>query len=129
MRIVDTSVFIDAERRHAPAVERIVHSLEHGYTLLWYDSTITGKDLQAVKDIAKRADAEKVTTGRFLAVPLDESRGKLADGKHLALSHWGGAPNDRTKAFRELCSVPSGEAVGTFVQAHPASAAPEPGGG
>lgn len=114
--------------KDVPAIERVVHSLEHGYTLMWYDSTIKDKELQTVRDIAKRADAEKVTTGRFIAVPLDETRGKLPDGKHIALTHWGSAGNDRTKAFREVCAAPSGAAVEAFIQAHPASAAPEPGG-
>jgi len=109
-----------------PSVEKLVHSLEHGYTILWYDSTVSGDQLKTIENIAKRADTEKSTDGRFIAAPLDESRGKLPEGKHVALSHWGAV--EPGNAYRQLCAAPSGTAVEAFIKAHPYTDAPEPRG-
>ena len=53
----------------------MVHSLEHGHTILWYDDTVKPgtdayKDVQA---IAKKFDAE---TDKFMAAPWKSSDGK-----------------------------------------------------
>jgi hypothetical protein len=115
-----------------PSVERLVHSLEHGHTILWYDSTVTGDQLDMVKDIAARARTEDASRNKFIAAPLDESRGPLPEGKHIALSHWGdseprGENKTAWKAYRQICAAPSGDVVAQFVKAHPASDAPEAG--
>jgi hypothetical protein len=107
-----------------PPVEKLVHSLEHGHTILWYDSTITGDALKQVEDIAKRASTVDASRNKFIAAPLDEARGKLPEGKHVALSHWGGGQTQ--KGYRQLCGAPSGGAVEAFVKAHPASDARSP---
>ena len=120
--------FYEASDR--PAVEKLVHSLEHGYTIVWYDSTITGDKLQALRDLSVRMTSpeEASTGGKFIVAPwtsADESRGKLPAGKHLALTHWGG----NNKDYRQLCGDVSGEAIAAFTARHPASDAPEPNGG
>ena len=38
-----------------PPLERMVHSLEHGHTILWYDDTVT-KDSKTYKDIVAMAE-------------------------------------------------------------------------
>ncbi len=48
--------------RDRPQMERLVHNLEHGYTMVWYDSTIKGDDLQELKDLA--VSARKSDAGR-----------------------------------------------------------------
>jgi hypothetical protein len=117
-----------------PSIEKLVHSLEHGHTILWYDSTVTGDQLKAIEDLAERARKLPETRDHFIAAPLDEARGKLPEGKHIALSHWGAAPQAQAgqpappgKAYRQLCGGVSGEVVEQFVKAHPWSDAPEPG--
>ena len=133
MRIGLTSVLVDDQDKALAfyttddkiPVEKLVHSLEHGHTILWYDSTITGDALKQVQDIANRARTLDASRNKFIAAPLDESRGKLPEGKHVALSHWGGG--QAQKVFRQLCGAPSGGAVEAFVKAHPATDAPEPG--
>ena len=35
-----------------PQMEQLVHNLEHGYTIVWYDSTIKGDQLTALKDLS-----------------------------------------------------------------------------
>jgi hypothetical protein len=109
-----------------PSIEKLVHSLEHGHTILWYDSTVTGDALKRIEDIAERARKEDATRGKFIAAPLDEARGKLPDGKHVALSHWGGGTPQ--KGYRQVCGDASGEVVKAFVTAYPASNSPEPRG-
>lgn len=104
--------------RDVPAVEQLVHNLEHGYTILWYDP-----DLPAAEQDQLRALAEKVRveTPKFIAAPWDTSRGRFADGATIALSHWGA-----DAGYRQLCTALSGDAVAAFVAAHPASDSPEP---
>ena len=109
-----------------PSVEKLVHSLEHGHTILWYDSTVQGEQLEMIEDIAKRARTTDQARNKFIAAPLDEARGKLPEGKHIALSHWGEATEaEQKKAYRQICAAPSGAVVEEFTKAHPFADAPE----
>lgn len=112
--------------KDVPSVEKLVHSLEHGYTILWHDSTVTGNQLKTLQNIAAKARTEAATRGKFIVAPLDESRGNLPAGKHIALSHWGDAPGSGAQAFRQYCGQISGEVVEQFIKAHPYQNAPEP---
>lgn len=106
-----------------PALEQLVHNLEHGYTVLWYDDTITGKQLQTLQDLAKRARNESAVgpTHKFIVSAWDSSYGAFPSGKHIALSHW-----SAKQGHRQLCGQVSGEVVASFVKQFPASDAPEP---
>jgi len=106
-----------------PAMEELVHNLEHGYTIIWYDSTIKGPQLQALKDISRRAQTEKATSlGKFIVSAWDSSYGKFPPGKHVALSHW-----SANAGHRQLCGKASGDVVASFIKKFPASDAPEAG--
>jgi Protein of unknown function (DUF3105) len=111
--------FYTAEDR--PRVETLVHNLEHGYTIVWYDSTITGDQLQAARDLADRVP-EDSKNRKFIVSAWDDSYGTLPDGKHVALVHWSGD----NRGHRQLCGAISGEAVDQFMTAFPASDAREP---
>jgi hypothetical protein len=113
--------FYTAEDR--PAMEELVHNLEHGYSIVWYDSTIKGDQLQALKDISARARTEKDTRGKFIVSAWDDAYGKFPAGKHVAMSHWGAQ-----SGHRQLCGTVSGEAVAAFIKKYPATDAPEPNG-
>ena len=104
-------------------MEQLVHNLEHGYTILWYDDTIEGKQLDALKDIAEsaRADDNVGPNQKFVVSAWDDSYGDLPEGKHIGLSHWGAE-----QGHRQLCGKVSGEAVERFIEKFPASDAPEP---
>lgn len=104
-----------------PAIENLVHNLEHGYTILWYDSTVSGADLQAAQDLAERVprDAEN---RKFIVSAWDDSYGTFPEGKHVALVHWS-ADN---KGHRQLCGAVSGEAVEQFMNRFPSTDSPEP---
>lgn len=110
--------------KNRPPTESLVHNLEHGYTVLWYDSTIKGADLDTLKDIATSARAKDSTRGKFIVSAWDDSYGELPEGKRIALSHWG-AKN----GARQLCGGISGEVVNRFVERFPAADSPEPAAG
>jgi hypothetical protein len=102
-----------------PAVERLVHNLEHGYTIAWYDPGLPQPTTDELRDLATKIRVE--TTPKFMAAPWDTTRGPLPAGAAIALSHWGSQ-----HGYRQYCAALSGQAVQDFVLAHPASDSPEP---
>jgi len=111
-----------------PPIENLVHNLEHGYTILWYDSTVTGDQLTALKDLSSRVPKDS-DRRKFIVSAWDESRGAFPDGKHIALSHWsakGDGAGSAGLGHRQLCGQVSGEAVDQFMTQFPFSDAPEP---
>jgi hypothetical protein len=109
--------------RDRPKMEQLVHNLEHGYTIVWYDTTIKGDQLQQLKDIstAARKNSAVGPTGKFIVSAWDNAYGKFPAGKHIALSHWGSKDS-----YVQLCAKVSGAVVQTFIEKHPATDAPEP---
>ena len=115
-----------------PEVEYLVHNLEHGYNLLWYDDTIA-KDsdkLSAVKAIASKFEGTKLSD-KFIALPWTSKDGKaFPKGTHIALTHWsaGGDPSDVSKqqGIWQYCADPSGEVVTQFTKDYPYTDSPEP---
>ena len=117
-----------------PGVSNLVHNLEHGYTILWYDQTVADNadQLSAVKAIATKFEGRKLSD-KFLAVPWTESDGKaFPDGAHVALTHWsmGDDPNGKKQVgVWQYCSDVSGEAVEDFMTRYDYTNSPEPAGG
>ena len=116
-----------------PEVEFLVHNLEHGYTLLWYDDTIakSSDQLAVVKAIAKKYEGSQKLTDKFIAVPWTSKDGKaFPSGKHVALTHWsaGGDPSEvsKQKGVWQYCGDPSGAVVQKFMKEYPYSDSPEP---
>ena len=113
--------------RDRPSVEKLVHSLEHGYTIVWYDDTVSGDQLQALRDLAVRMPKEANPGRWFIVAPWAAqdvaNRGSFPKGTHVAMTHWGA-----TDGVRQYCGKVSGAAVAAFVAKHPASDAPEAGG-
>lgn len=109
--------------RDRPQMEQLVHNLEHGYTVVWYDDTIKGKALDDLKDIATSArDKDPVNPGKkFIVSAWDDAYGELPQGKHVAMAHWGAEQGQR-----RLCGEVSGSAISDFIEKFPASDAPEP---
>jgi len=109
-----------------PELETLVHNLEHGYLLAWYDDTITGDQLRDLQDLAKKI----AETDKFIVAPWDNSRGEFPAGMHVALSRWIGG----TEAHRQFCGKVSGEVIAEFMTRYPlslegqGSGAPEPFG-
>lgn len=115
-----------------PPVERLVHSLEHGHTILWYDETIAQDDeaLDEVEAIAQRFTGTG-NADKFMAAPWTEADGQpFPDDTHVALTHWSmggtnGNPEGQLGVW-QYCSEVSGEVVEDFMSDYPAEDSPEP---
>jgi Protein of unknown function (DUF3105) len=132
-----------------PPVEVLVHNLEHGWTIVWYDESVAG-DSGAM-------DILKATAGKFdghgsdpsydmIIAPWTSSDGggtPIPDGKHIAFTHWSihhqtfdpnawkghdvtnGEPAIPSFGESQYCSSFSGAALGDFMQKYPFDDAPE----
>jgi hypothetical protein len=115
-----------------PAVPYLVHNLEHGYTLLWYDDTVakSSDQLAQVKAIASKFEGSQKLTAKFIAVPWTSKDGKaFPSGTHVALSHWSTQkdPTDISKqqGVWQYCARPSGAVVKSFMKQFPYTDSPE----
>ena len=117
-----------------PELEQLVHNLEHGFTVLWYDETIAD-DSDAVLDLRAIARKFSDTSDRrnaFIVAPwTSEDGADFPEGQHLALTHWSAGGVGETDTAKQVgvwqyCSEVSGEAVDTFIQDYPQQDSPEP---
>jgi hypothetical protein len=109
--------------RDKPQMEQLVHNLEHGYTIVWYDKTIKGKaldELEAIAASARHSDAAGPGQ-KFIVSAWDDAYGTFPAGKHLGISHWGAQ-----ESHLQLCGKPSGAVIDTFMKKYPSTDAPEP---
>lgn len=119
-----------------PDLGFLVHNLEHGYTVLWYDETIADdkEQMDVVRGIANKFDGDDMRN-KFKAAPWTSDDGEpFPEGQHVALTHWsagGAGESDTSKQVGvwQYCSEPSGEAVESFMTEYPYMDSPEPGGG
>ncbi len=113
----------------APELPYVVHNLEHGYNVLWYDKTIQDDSDQVavVKAIATKFEGDELTD-KFIAMPWTGKA--FPKGAHVALTHWsvGGDAADTSQQVGvwQYCGTPSGEVVAEFVKDWPFSDSPEP---
>ena len=121
--------YTDGDR---PAIGNLVHNLEHGYSLLWYDETIAkdGDKVELVERISK-AKLPDTAKDKFIAAPWKPGDGAAwPDGKHVAFSHWSGGQDPKEyQGHRQFCGDVSGDALKQFIEKYPADDAPEPGAG
>ena len=106
-----------------PILQDMVHMLEHGYNVLWYDESI-GDDDEAMDDL--RAIADEYPVGEYAVVaPWTEADGDPFPGKaHVALTHWRFSPDE--SGVWEYCERVSGEVFDDFYAEYPKSNSPEP---
>jgi hypothetical protein len=121
-----------------PVLGTLVHNLEHGYTILWYDKTIADDD-KAMNELTGIADKLGGTSNmrtKFKAVPWtssDEGGKKFPAGQHVAFTHWSiGGSDQKADAGKQVgvwqyCSAVSGEALSDFMLKYPYTDSPEPG--
>jgi len=129
-----TKRFYTTEDR--PPVEELVHNLEHGYTIAWYRSDISGKQRRALEGIAKTfSKDDQNPANRFIAAPWNDATdgGPMPAGKNVVITHWYADPNnpgDPTKqqGIRQACVSVSGPALKEFMAKYPYQDSPEPGG-
>ena len=132
---VRANTFYSVEDR--PEVSVLVHNLEHGYNVLWYDQTITNDDeaLAQVQEIADRyatLDRSPDPSDAFIAVPWTAVDGAaFPEGMHYALTHWYADPTDRTRSradeegLTRYCPDISPDIVEDWMTDHPLRQAPE----
>ncbi|MDV3222178.1 DUF3105 domain-containing protein [Intrasporangium sp.] len=117
----------------APAVEALVHNLEHGYTILWYDPSLQDSQAAQFAALSERINAMPEAQNKFLITPWDSSRGAFPEGKKYALTHWAADVNLQTGEIgeqtgkRQYCGGLNVGVVEDFVTQFPWSSAPEPG--
>ncbi len=120
-----------------PELETLVHNLEHGFTIVWYDETIADDDeaMTELEAVGKKFPGTTNMRYKFYAAPwtdedVDES-GAFPDGQHIAFTHWsagGAGETDTTKqqGVWQYCSEFSGEALDEFMIEYPYLDSPEP---
>jgi len=118
-----------------PELEALVHNLEHGYTILWYDQDAAddSETMNKVEAIADkfRADSDNLRF-KFIAAPWtsedEKESGKFPDGQHIAFSHWSMGEGDGAEQVGvfQYCSEPSGAALEKFMLDYPYTDSPEP---
>jgi hypothetical protein len=129
-----TRHFYTADER--PPLEQLVHNLEHGYTIVWYDDDIAGDDgamsqLQGIAAKFKGTNPNDPITYKLIVAPYtSDDPGNFPAGTGIALTHWtadwsSGKPQDQ-KGVAEYCSRVSGTVVEQFVNDYPYTASPEP---
>jgi hypothetical protein len=107
-----------------PEIERLVHSLEHGHTIIWYDDTITkgSSDYEALQQIVTKLGTDSYV---MVAPWTNKDGASFPSGKHIAFTHWTGP--DKQQGIWEYCTKASGSVARTFTDDYPKDNAPEPG--
>jgi hypothetical protein len=129
--VSDRRFFTAADR---PKMERLVHNLEHGYTVLWYDEQAGEAKKAQLEELANVANKTDAASQKFIVSAWDPTYGELPAGKKFALSHWSATPGTdqisvaNQSGHRQLCGDLSGEVVKAFIDKHPRTSAPEPNG-
>lgn len=130
--------FYTAEDR--PELESLVHNLEHGYTILWYDDTAAADPdtVSTIRGIARKFAGTSNLRDKFIAAPwtaADQKEGGAdpwPSGDHIAFSHWSAGGNGVTDVSKQqgvfqYCKEPSGAALEKFMLDYPYTDSPEPG--
>ena len=118
-----------------PELEQLVHNLEHGYTILWYDASVADDDeaIAEIEEMSRKFGGQATLDNAFIAAPWTaqdvKEDGELPKGKHLALTRWYADPETRDdqKGITQYCGRLSGEVVGQFMDDYPQEASPEGG--
>lgn len=130
---MDRKFYTDDDR---PELESLVHNLEHGYAIVWYDETVANDAdaLTELRGVAKKFPGSDNYRFKFIAAPWtseDENGATFPEGKHIAYTHWsaggeGETDPDKQKGVWQYCSEFSGEALKTFMIDYPYLDTPEP---
>lgn len=128
---MERKFYTEADR---PELGMLVHNLEHGFTILWYDETIAAdsEKMSDIRGIAKKFEGTSNLRMKFKAVPWTSEDGEpFPDDQHVALSHWSVGGADAAEGAEQVgvwqyCSEPSGEAVKQFMTDYPYMDSPEP---
>lgn len=107
-------------RDDAPPVEMLVHNLEHGASIVWYDETVDGATVDELGALADRLVGDNP---KLIVAPWDSERGDFPEGS-IAISHW-----STDAGHRQYCDALSGEVIASFLEQYPFTDSPEPAAG
>ena len=121
-----------------PELGELVHNLEHGFTILWYDETIADSSdkMDMLRGIASKLQGTDDLRDKFKAVPWtssDEGGKAFPKGQHIAYTHWSAGGDTAGTAGKQrgvwqYCSAPSGAALESFMNKYPYLDSAEPNG-
>lgn len=117
-----------------PEVGQLVHSLEHGFTVLWYDDA-AAEDEAAMATLRALADRLQLASERFIVAPWHPSDGgAMPADRHYALTRWSADADDpgnqvAQRGNWQYCGTPEPDEIEAFVQRWPNEQSPEPGVG
>lgn len=128
---MDRKLYTESDR---PELGELVHNLEHGYTIVWYDETVADDTamMDDLRGMSTKLEGTDNLRHKFKAVPWTSEDGKaFPDGQHIAFTHWsmgGVGATDHSKAVGvwQYCSAPSGVALEQFMEDYPYMDSPEP---
>ncbi len=125
-----------------PDLEALVHNLEHGYTIVWYDKTVSEDELNLLRVIGDKFAGTSNFRYKFIAAPwtaadaketavAGDKKTEFPSGTHIALTHWYADPANPTEASTQkgvfqYCEGVSGEAIKDFMTTYPYTNTPEP---
>jgi hypothetical protein len=116
-----------------PPLGNLVHNLEHGYTILWYNDAVArdSAKTELIERISKSFGDSATQAGKLIAAPYGAKDGGDAwpAGKSIAFSHWGGGAPEAQKSYRQYCGEISGAALKRFMDKYPGTDSPEPNAG
>ncbi len=114
-----------------PEVERLVHSLEHGWTILWYDQTIADDDaaVDELRSITRKFPNIEDPDQKIIVAPWTAEDGgdPFPGDTHLAFTHWSLGSGGEQEGVWQYCDEVSGAAVADFMTEYPSSDSPEAG--
>jgi hypothetical protein len=79
----------------APPIDHVLHSLEHGAAIIWYDPSVPGGELDRLREFYRRypimpegsAQGAKIIIAPY-DYPDEGDAGRLPPGVHMALTAW-----------------------------------------
>jgi Protein of unknown function (DUF3105) len=79
----------------APPIDHVLHSLEHGAAVIWYDPSVPGEELDRLRGFYREyrttpggsAQGAKIIIAPY-DYPDDGEAGRLPPGVHMALTAW-----------------------------------------
>ena len=119
---ISKTLYVIDER---PDLGELVHSQEHGWTMVWYDESIADDDkaMTNLEVVASQVDDADLT--KVVIVPWTSDDGDaFPDQTHVALTHWGN--DDDGTEWRQFCAEPNVDAIVAFSGRHPSSESDEP---
>jgi Protein of unknown function (DUF3105) len=124
--------YAEADR---PAVETLVHNLEHGYTVVWYRANAPSEVINDLQRISKTFGSDDYNPAdKFIAAPWSDADGAgFPAGKNVVITRWTADPNDpadvtKQRGVRQACTNVSGAAIKDFMTKYPVENSPEPSG-